>query len=128
MSLCVLVTQRYGWILNTGGVTTTNKYLQAELCHSCELQSTLRQSVSCSLYPQSRCQVGIQRYGWILNTGGVTTTNKYLSAELCHSCELQSTLRQSVSCSLYPQSRCVFVPTGDPMLWVDLGHWGCDHD
>ena len=55
-------------------------------------------------------------------------TNKYLQAELCHSCELQSTLRQSVSCSLYPQSRCVSVPTGDPALWVDFKHWGCDHD
>ena len=76
----------------------------------------------------SLCQLGTQRYGWILNTGGVTTTNKYLQADLCRSCELQSTLRQSVSCSLYPQSRCVSVPTGDSMLWVDFEHWGCDHD
>ena len=66
--------------------------------------------------------------GVILNTGGVTTNNKYLQAELCRSCELQSTLRQSVSCSLYPQSRCVSVPTGDPTVWVDSKHWGCDHD
>ena len=44
----------------------------------------------------SLCQLGTQRHGSILNTGGVTTTNKYLLAELCHSCELQSTLRQSV--------------------------------
>ena len=64
----------------------------------------------------SLCQLVTQRYEWILNIGGVTTTNKYLLAELYHSCELQSTLRQSVSCSLYPQSRCVSVPTGDPML------------
>ena len=76
----------------------------------------------------SLCQLGTQRYEWILNIGGVTTTNKYLQADLCHSCELQSTLRQSVSCSLYPQSRCVSVPTGDPTLWVDSKHWGCDHD
>ena len=76
----------------------------------------------------SLCQLVTQRYEWILNIGGVTTTNKYLLAELYHSCELQSTLRQSVSCSLYPQSRCVSVPTGDPTLWVDFEHWGCDHD
>ena len=76
----------------------------------------------------SLCQLGAQRYEWILNTGGVTTTNKDLQADLCHSCELQSTLRQSVSCSLYPQSRCVSVPTGDPTLWVDFERLVCDHD
>ena len=70
--------------------TTTNKYLLAELCHSCELQSTFRQSVSCSLYLQSRCvsvPTGDPMSWWILNTGGVTTTNKYLLADLCRSCE-----------------------------------------
>ena len=76
----------------------------------------------------SLCLLVTQRYGWILNTGGVTTTNKYLQADLYHSCELQSTLRQNVSCSLYTQSRCVSVPTGDPTVWVDSKHWGCDHD
>ena len=64
----------------------------------------------------SLCLLVTQCYEGILITGGVTMTNKYLQADLCHSCEWQSTLRQSVSCSLYPQSRCVSVPTGDPTL------------
>eukprot|EP00731_Ephydatia_muelleri_P019616 Em0012g441a len=71
------------------------------------------------------CQPGTQRHAWILNTGGVTTTNKYYkltNGDGCHSCELQSTLRQTLSCSMYPQGRCVPVPTKDPTSRADPEH------
>ena len=57
--------------------------------------------------------------------------HKYLQAangDGCHSCELQSTLGQTLSCSMYPQGRCVPVPTKDPTSRADLEHWGCDHN
>ena len=48
----------------------------------------------------------------------VTTTNKYLQIltdeDRCHSCELQNTLSHALSCFMYPQGRCVYVPTMDP--------------
>ncbi|KAL5488987.1 hypothetical protein EMCRGX_G018022 [Ephydatia muelleri] len=87
--LCQPGTQRHAWILNTGGVTTTNKYYKltnGDGCHSCELQSTLRQTLSCSMYPQGRVgmylrQPGTQRHARIWNTGDVTTTKKYLQSD-----------------------------------------------
>ena len=117
-------------------VTTTNKYLQIltyeDGCHSCELQSTLRQALSCFMYPQGRCVYVPTRdptsradfeQGDQLWTH-VTTTNKYLQIltyeDGCHSCELQSTLRQALSCFMYPQGRCVYVPTRDPTSRADF--------
>ena len=38
----------------------------------------------------------------------------------CHSCELQSALRQALSCFMYPQGRCVYVPTRDPTSRADF--------
>ena len=73
---------------------------------------------------------GTQRHARIRNTGGVTTTTKYFQAHQwrSHSCELQSTLRQTLSCSMYPQGRCVPVLTRDPTSRADLELWGCDHN
>ena len=54
----------------------------------------------------------------------VTTTNKYLQIltyeDGCLSCELQSALRQALSCFMYPQGRCVYVPTRDPTSRADF--------
>ena len=72
----------------------------------------------------SLCQRGTQRYGWIVNAWGATTTYKYLEIlnyeDGCLSCELQSTLRHALSCFMYPQGRCVYVPTRDPMSHTDF--------
>ena len=76
-------------------------------------------------------QPGTQRHARIWNTGGVTTTNKYLQAangDGFHSGELQSTLRQTLSCSMYPQGSCVPAPTRDPTSRAVPEHWGCDHN
>ena len=56
------------------------------------------------------------------------STFKLTRGEGCHSCELQSTLRQTMSCSMYPQGRCVPAPTRDPTSRADPEHWGCDHN
>ena len=136
MSLCQRGTQRYGWILNAWGATTTYKYLQILIyedgCFSCELQSALRQALSCFMYPQGRCVYVPTRdpisrvdceQGDELGTH-VTTTDKYLQILIyedgCLSCELQSTLRHALSCFMYPQGRCVFVPTRNPMSHADF--------
>ena len=138
MYLCQPRTQHHARILNTGpagSVTTTNKYLQIltyeDGCHFCELQSTLRHALSCSMYPQARCvyvptRDPTSRADFQLWTH-VTTTNKYLQILTykngCHSCELQNTLRQILSCLKYPQGRCVHVPTRDPTSCSDFEHW-----
>ena len=83
--------------------------------------------------PKSKTIFGIySRLGLALvraNRRAILST-KIFQADLwrwCHSCELQSTLRQTLSCSMYPQGRCVPVPTRDPMSHADSEHWGCDH-
>ena len=92
------------------------------LCHSCELQSALRQALSCFMYPQGRCvyvptkeptsRAEFEQVDELWTH--VTTTTKYLQIltyeDGCHSCELQSTRRQALSCFMYPQGRCVCVP------------------
>ena len=54
----------------------------------------------------------------------VTTTNKCLQIltyeDGCHSCELQNTLSHALSCFMYPQARCVHVPTRDPTSLTDF--------
>ena len=58
----------------------------------------------------------------------VTITNKYLHIltyeDGCHSCELQNTLSHALSCFLYPQGRCVYVPTRDPTSRADFEQLG----
>ncbi|KAL5502851.1 hypothetical protein EMCRGX_G009688 [Ephydatia muelleri] len=112
--LCQPGTQRHARIQNTEGVTTTNKYLQADQWRWVPF-----------LVGVYLRQPGTQPHARIQNAGGVTTTNKYLQADQwrwvpffgdgCHSCELQSTLGQTLSCSIYPQveGRCVPAPTVD---------------
>ena len=54
----------------------------------------------------------------------VTTTNKYLQIltyeDVCLSCELQNALSHAQSCFMYPQGRCVYVPTRDPTSRADF--------
>ena len=121
----------------TLGCDHTHMYFQSHQWRwvpSCELQSTLRQILSCSMYPQGRCVPAPTRdptsradpEHW-----GVTTficTFNLTSGDGCHFCELQSTLRQTLNCSMYPQGRCVPAPTRDPTARVDPEHWGCDHN
>ena len=38
----------------------------------------------------------------------------------CHSCEFQKTLSHALSCFMYPQGRCVYVPTRDPTTRADF--------
>ena len=73
------------------------------------------------MYPQGRCvyvptkeptsHVDFEQVDELWTA--VTTTTKYLLIliyeEGCHSCELQSTRRQALSCFMYPQGRCVCV-------------------
>ena len=58
----------------------------------------------------------------------VTITNKYLHIltyeDGCHSCELQNTLSHALSRFLYPQGRCVYVPTRDPTSRADFEQGG----
>ena len=75
------------------------------------------------------CQPGTQRHARILMTGGVTqliSSLKLTSGDGCHSCELQSTLNLTLRCFMYPQGRCVPVPTRDPTSRADFDDWGCD--
>ncbi|KAL5509081.1 hypothetical protein EMCRGX_G004366 [Ephydatia muelleri] len=57
-------------------------------------------------------QPGTQRHARIQNTGGVTTTNKYLQADQWR----------------WVPFLCVPVPTRDPMSRAVPEHWGCDHN
>eukprot|EP00731_Ephydatia_muelleri_P014098 Em0007g1408a len=63
-------TQRHARIQNTGGVTTTTKYLQADQWRWVPF-----------LVGVYLRQPGSQRHARIQNTGGVTTTIKYLQAD-----------------------------------------------
>ena len=74
------------------------------------------------MYPQGRCvyvptkeptsHVDFEQVDELWTA--VTTTTKYLQIltyeDGCHSCELQSTRRQALSCFMYPQGMCVCVP------------------
>ncbi|KAL5474622.1 hypothetical protein EMCRGX_G026597 [Ephydatia muelleri] len=99
--LCQPGTQRHTRIQNTGGVTTTNKYLQADHWRWVPF-----------LVGVYLRQPGTQRHARIQNTGGVTTTNKYLQADHWR----------------WVPFLCVPAPTRDPTSRVDLEHWGCDHN
>ena len=122
-------------------VITTNKYLQiltyGDGCHSCELQNTLRQALSCFMYPQGR-RVYVPTRDPMSSADfelvdelwtHVIITNKYLQiltyGDGCHSCELQNTLRQALSGFMYPQSRCVYVPIKDP---TSRDTWRCNYN
>ncbi|KAL5466994.1 hypothetical protein EMCRGX_G031159 [Ephydatia muelleri] len=63
-------TQRHARIQNTGGVTTTNMYLQADQWRWVPF-----------LVGVYLRQPGTQRHARIQNTGGVTTTKKYLQSD-----------------------------------------------
>ena len=60
----------------------------------------------------------------------MTTINKYLHLQILtyedgwHSCELQNTLSHAMSCFMYPQGRCVYVPTRDLTSCADFEQGG----
>ena len=78
------------------------------------------------MYPQGRCvyvptrdptsRADFEQVDELLTP--VTTTNKYL--QFNYSCELQNTLSHDLSCFMYPQGRCVYVPTRDPTSRADF--------
>ncbi|KAL5515319.1 hypothetical protein EMCRGX_G000471 [Ephydatia muelleri] len=94
-------TQCHARIRNTGGVTTTTKYLQADQWRWVPF-----------LVGVYLCQPGTQRHARIRNTGGVTTTTKYLQADQWR----------------WVPFLCVPAPTRDPTSCADPEHWGCDHN
>ncbi|KAL5515792.1 hypothetical protein EMCRGX_G001012 [Ephydatia muelleri] len=131
-------TQRHAWIWNTGGVTTTTKYLKAHqwrwvpfsvgvyLCQPGTQRHariwntggvTTTNKVGVYLH-----QPGTQRHTRIQNTGGVTTTTKYLKAHQWRWVPFSVVEMGAIL------GRCVPAPTRDPTSHADPEHWGCDHN
>ena len=80
-------TQRHARIRNTGGMTTTTKYLNTGLARS---MATTTKPYKLFHVPTHRVgvylrQPGTQHHARIRNTGGVTTTTKYLNTGLTRS-------------------------------------------
>ena len=131
-------TQRHAPIQNTGGVTTTTKYFQAHqwrwvpflwVAKHFEADSELFHVPTGEVCTCANQGPNVTRGSGTLGVWPqLLSTFKLTSGDGCHSCELQSTLRQTVSCSMYPQGRCVPAPTRDPTSRADPEHWGCDHN
>ena len=136
--LCEPGTQRHARIQNTGGVTTTTKYFQADqwrwvpflwVAKHFEADSELFHVPTGEVCTCANQGPNVTRRSGTLGVWPqLLSTFKLTREDGCHSCELQSTLRQTLSCSMYPQGRCVPTPTRDPKSRTDPEHWGCDHN
>ncbi|KAL5509272.1 hypothetical protein EMCRGX_G004611 [Ephydatia muelleri] len=135
-------TQRHARIRNTGGVTTTTKYLNTGLARS---MATTTKPYKLFHVPTHRVgvylrQPGTQRHARIRNTGGVTTTTKYLKAHQWRwvpfsvgvylrqpGTQRHARIWNTGGVTTTNTGRCVPVPTKDPTSRADPEHWGCDH-